>query len=462
MKKVVILFLVVGNINAQSIQKADDIYNRARELYSSNLDSSLFLTNQSLKLYQELNDESKIARSHHLLGAILYIKDSLRYSLEHYMAAMDINERLGVNNKILIENVGHIFFKVKHYQKAIEYYTKAIGKSEKDDIDFIVKVHKQIGSTYQEMGRFVESLNHYKQALKLKDTTNLSNELGALYNELGIVHKDLGNYHEALRFYDSSLKVKQALSDTLGFAYTYHNAGKVYELQGYIDKATELYKLALDIKIKFNSKTTHSSLNNLGKIFIQSNQLDSALVYLERAEQIKYGSLAKEPLKTTCNLLAELWSLKGDQMAQFKYITLHTKVSNELAEAQKVSELLRQEQLHDLVKIEQDFLALRNQVNQNKLKISLLTVIVTLIAIALISFFVYFKYLQKKAKLNYIGDQTKHVAKMAVKMQEPLEKLDEINSKKVNYQDTHPEDPEEKKRFLRKLVDALNQIIKVN
>ena len=135
---------------------------------------------------------------------------------------------------------------------------------------------------------------------------------------LGLIEEANGNFRNAIEHYHQAIVIKEQaeLSDDL--AHTYHKIGQVYRFLQLYDKSLEFHYKALDInRLHQPGFGEATSCHFIGSLFQDMEQADSALIYLSRAWQIHsqqdaIPSKAHSWQIATLTGLAEVFTITGD------------------------------------------------------------------------------------------------------------------------------------------------------
>lgn len=124
------------------------------------------------------------------------------------------NER--PNAALRLEKIGNAYFSMGQYEKAIEYYEKALASDLKtygsDHPDVATNWNSQ-GMVYFSMGHYERAVKHYDNALALtfKTDRNEHIDVGMEWNRLALEYNKLGKSKKALECYEKALKIFEAL-----------------------------------------------------------------------------------------------------------------------------------------------------------------------------------------------------------------------------------------------------------
>lgn len=154
-------------------------------------------------------------------------------------------------------NIGYVLKEKKEYEKAFDYYWKALeiyNNHEEIDSLKLATVYNNIGAAYDFMGKDSLALVYSKKAFNIKKSIIKEDNLDIAlsYNNLGAIYEKKGDYKTALEYHNESLKIKKKLlGDTHELiSLSYSNIGAVYMNSMVLDKAIEYYKKALAIRRK--------------------------------------------------------------------------------------------------------------------------------------------------------------------------------------------------------------------
>jgi CHAT domain-containing protein/Tfp pilus assembly protein PilF len=183
----------------------------------------------------------------------------------------------------LREEAGNLNGALEGYLVALDFFKQNGDKA------FEEAVLQRIGKVYHILGRYVDALDYFQQALMI-DRVVLHDRRGesdALHN-IGAVYDDQGRYAEALDSYQQALLITQELGDREGQGVTLNNIGMVYHHQGRYTEALDYYQRTLEIVEKVGSLTEQATtLNNIGAIYRDQGDYIKALDYYQRALQIQ-------------------------------------------------------------------------------------------------------------------------------------------------------------------------------
>lgn len=161
----------------------NDNYNKAIEIYRKLLDKTLILNRDiDYKLVGNLIDSYNE-------------KKNYEKSLE--LIEMFLNDKKVKNINIsAYYNAGNTFLNIEDYQKAIEYYNRALSLKESADVFF----NKAL--CLREVARYKNSLKFFLKAESLEQNPSLK---GKVQNSIGHTYYLLKEYDKALEYFNKSI-----------------------------------------------------------------------------------------------------------------------------------------------------------------------------------------------------------------------------------------------------------------
>lgn len=137
------------------------------------------------------------------------------------------------------------------------------------------------------------------------------------YYYLGRVNSDLQDALQAQEYYLKALEIGEDSKNYALLIKIYNNLGTLYAYQDINDMALPMYKKVLSyLEIEPDSVKTAFALRNIARIYTQTQQLDSAIVYYKQAVQYSNEKMRGAILIDLGNLYYE----KGDYNKAKKYM----------------------------------------------------------------------------------------------------------------------------------------------
>ncbi len=268
--------------------KINHLIDLSFELKDSNPDTSLLLCSQALetlKNIENLQDFFKQffkCRILNSFGTIYFLKSNYTKSLDYYLKALAINDKLEQSAKkiytvkLLIQksttlsNIGVLYDDQGDYQKALVYYFKALKLVEPygDNAEIAYKLGN-IGVAYKNIAFntpnniqyrlkkdtfYIKALDYYFRALKLEEKLGNKDNMATWNGDIGEVYFELGDYNKALDYYFKALKLDKEIDNKNVYGTWLFCIGALYTEQG---KYSEAYNYL------YNSLSVSNSLGSM-------------------------------------------------------------------------------------------------------------------------------------------------------------------------------------------------------
>ena len=160
-------------------------------------------------------------------------KGNYQKALEFFSKAIDIYKR----DPAAFYNRGIANEELENYQEAIEDYKKSLTM---DGLMYTANTHNNIGFSYLQLEDFDNALLHLNKAISIK-----SNE-GSYYNNRGNVYINQEKWEKALKDFETAkgkyLKKKEKMDE-----YFYYDIGYIHYNLGSYQKAIDNYDKAIEI-----------------------------------------------------------------------------------------------------------------------------------------------------------------------------------------------------------------------
>jgi len=184
--------------------------------------------------------------------------------------------------------LGIEYFFRSNYDKALEYYFKALKIAEETgDEETVSECHSEIGIVYKNQGKYDLALEQNRKALDYARFSGDSSWAAVCYANQGTIYLKKGYFNLALNNYLTALKTFEKLEQKRRMGACYLNVGKIYAGQGDDDQAMKYYRLALANALKTgNNMSIADSYMSMGKVWLNRKQAKTSRLYLDSAMSV--------------------------------------------------------------------------------------------------------------------------------------------------------------------------------
>ncbi|MGV0997462.1 tetratricopeptide repeat protein [Empedobacter falsenii] len=295
------------------LKKSDDFI-------KSNLDSALYYSKRADILIHKMPESIEKIGVYKMLGNIYLAKGNYATSLDYYMKAISINDKLLVkspknhtfikNNIELIFLYGNVDQQQGNFNKALQHYTEATNLLNNQDVInpkevnyFHLKIINNTASIYIKQRNFKKGIVLLEKALKINETYNNKTLNASIYNNIGICHLEEKEYAIAIYYYKQALKIRQELNDKRGIAQCYNNLGKCYALIKNYTQSKSYFTNALTIGREIgNIESIVNSLESLSSLYYTTNNYKESLDYFSEMVKIKDSLFNEQSLRNVAQI----------------------------------------------------------------------------------------------------------------------------------------------------------------
>jgi tetratricopeptide (TPR) repeat protein len=135
------------------------------------------------------------------------------------------------NNYLAYNSLGVAYYSLGRYQETIESCKQAIKIK-----PGYTQAHYNLGLAYSRLGRWQEAVESNKQAVRIKPN------YAEAHNDLGVTYGNLGRWQDAIEEYQQTIKIKPDYADA------HYNLGIAYGKLGRSQEAIDAYRQAIRIK----------------------------------------------------------------------------------------------------------------------------------------------------------------------------------------------------------------------
>jgi len=289
-------------------------YEKARELFETQRE-------------EEKEKEGEHANTAYNLGNVYFIELDFSKALKAYLDAV----RLAPDNSTYLNVAGYSFYTLAQYDKAIEYYERALKTNLKifgEEHPEVARNWNNLGLAWNAKGEYDKAIEYYEKALKsdLKTFGEDHPNVATRWNNLGGAWMEKGEYDKAIEYYERALKtnLKTFGEDHPNVAISWNNLGGAWGAKGEYDKAIEYYERALKTNLKIFGEEhpeVARNWNNLGSAWKAKGEYDKAIEYYEKAlkSDLKTFGEDHQNVARDWNNLGSAWKAKGEYDKAIEY-----------------------------------------------------------------------------------------------------------------------------------------------
>ncbi len=178
-------------------------------------------------------------------------------------------------------------YRAAHPDSAIHYGLKAYKLGQKLKRPDLARPLNFIGLAYNHKGNHLDAYDYFSSALSVAEDVQDSLQIAHACNNLGRLFMEQGLLSKSIKYLDRSKNIFDQLQDYPSLAYAYQSLAGYNMILKNTVAAEFNYLKAYEIRLKVdNSTELLSTIIQLGKFYMDNNQLDMALRYFHLGDSV--------------------------------------------------------------------------------------------------------------------------------------------------------------------------------
>lgn len=301
-----------------------------------------------------------------LLVQNLILRGNIQYYIGNYLEAtrfnlkaIEFDEKYGgsVNTTSIYSNIG-IYANVSgDYEKALEWYEKALNKIPEFPLSLEkAKILQNKGNSYIRINKLEEALEAFNQSLKISREVGNSNLEASVLHNIARVYEAKSDLLMTITFYQEALILREKAGLPFKKCITLISLGTIFIKTKQYHDAVKLLSEGLEIAENLQSKRiiieAHSNLAILNK---EQKKWEEAYSHLERVRTLEKEIAAEDAAQKTKLLInkyehdqaikqAEIFQLENEKLEQeaiFNKVQLES-LTTDMIQKNQVLSLVRQ------------------------------------------------------------------------------------------------------------------------
>lgn len=397
---ILLVFLLIAcdkeqNLTSKSID--DVVIQLQKKSQESEIDSSLFYLKKADTIIQSKTIVSDSLKSENdFLKGLYYINKGITdsASISLYKAIERIKDTVKNDRELLY------FYNAWDVHKSNNEFGEAIAISERfesllnrEDYSYRALAYYQLTNTYRKIGKYEEALkNADLQIEMIKKARDSSTLTSAIINKSQIQYKYFSDKQIAINTLEDLIK-NDSLLNLKAKNDLYAHYGYIQHIQGNYLKAKENYLRGLHFLEQrednaLKSKNIAVAYANLGEVFLDLKQYDSANYYLDKAITLDKDYIAESTLRNILKYkMRYVYETKSNIKEVQKYLDTLQKYQNTKYEKKYNSEL---KSLETTYKEKEAIQVQKQQAELEKANTQIQLLLVFIVSILLIGLGIYF------------------------------------------------------------------------
>lgn len=330
---IIVLIVLFSVSSAYSNDAFQTLYDSAKK------EQSVELAQDALNYAIDSGQDSLLGKSYYLLA--YYQKRKFMYydALNNYFLALNSYKDVNNTSRIIstLKSIGLIYTKGNFYERAISFYSDALGLAEKPKEILLLKY--QIAKANRAMGNFAKAKDLYHSLLTTYNTEDNEKIMANCYQELGVIAVEESNFQLAREYYSQSVEVftKEGKYKTLAYLRKMSSLAYIMIEEANYHQAQQILLEAARISdnASFNQTALVDIYANLADLYTRRNLTDSAVtMYEKRLEYDDLKNFDKDYLNTAHYLYSHYRTSDNTQKSDY-YHELTYQYGSELSDFQR-------------------------------------------------------------------------------------------------------------------------------
>ena len=365
------------------------------ERYLGNLDTSLNLVMESLRIHGTIDDEEGKAKAHMGASIILRHIENYELSLEHLKLAYAYfkRENNAVGTAKTANEIAHLYGRLASFEEAKSFYEVALQyPADQLPPATIATALRELAEIEVIASNFQKARSYATRAMAIYETLNAPEKKTAVFRIIGDSYQGEDNLNQAIYNYQASLDIANQLDNDLFRVKALLPVGNVYLKQD-LAKSERAFKTALTFSKDLKNKTYRlAALKGLREVYTATGQFQDALEFAEKELALTEQIQSENSDKLLEIAKAKLLSFKLEN--EVEALKEQTRLDElEIARKNNEIEISRKEQQIANLQLSKERYA----------KIMLSLIVIVLVTIALALYRSYVTSRRKNEKLHYLA-----------------------------------------------------------
>ena len=393
--------------------------------YQNKLDQSIQLYDEALVIAMKHSIDKDIGLLNHQKGYVYQVTNDFKNAAICYELALVAFKSTNDLKKVAstYNNLGIIWYKGAQFERAVEYFIRALETKETILPDGNTLGSKgevaasltNIGGLYWKLGNNTQALKYFERALGLNNELNNAKGILIVSSNLGVLHNTIHEYEKALYYYNLALGICDQLNDQKQKAVVLMGIGNVFKNKEDFKKALEYFIKAQTIgELQQDDNILSKIHKNIAGSYIGLNAFDKA----EREFFIALGFAARlnnsDLIQEIYTSLSDNYAKTGDFQSAYLYALKSLQLTDSISQINNQTSLAEMQTRYETEKKEKEIILLSqenviNELNLNNQEITLkrqrnliIAILLGILLFLLLAYLLFNRYKLRQEKLKMV------------------------------------------------------------
>ena len=268
-------------------------------------------------LKKAIDLDKKLTNAYYLLSTTFLYENRLDETMGILAPLLKEQSQNNFTSKeigITYYKIGDVYFEMKDYDKAVEYFSKSSKIADAIDNKKVnVYALASLALSFTEKGEFEKALFYNNRTLKVARELDSPRWLNFSYLSFGSYYSLMGDFEMALDYHKRLLNNAQNSKNKWNLSFAYELIGETYEKMDKSDMALKHYNQSLNLSIEMNNQINIAqNYKNIGKIFYNTTNYDKALKNFHMALNTANTFNNEKLIDEIKSLIGNAYYAKGD------------------------------------------------------------------------------------------------------------------------------------------------------
>lgn len=191
----------------------------------------------------------------------------------------------------IVENASTIFRQQGRLTPVIELFLSAISylekekKPSKEQVEMLLQLYIPLGASHEELGMWNRAMEYYMKALDLAEEQDLDNYKAMIYNNIGAIHYNKTEPAKAEKYVMQALEINKRLNNKKELFNNYNNLAGIYFNKSNFDRALDCALRAIQLLDDEKDPYLYYFMqSNIASLYLSKKDYLLAFSYLKNAK----------------------------------------------------------------------------------------------------------------------------------------------------------------------------------
>ena len=250
-------------------------------------DSTIYFSNQALRLGEQLNLSRGLARPMNFLGVAYNYKGERVKAFDAYSKALEMAnlQRDSVQIAHSNNNLGRLFYDQGILGRSYDYFVKARSIFiALNDSSGLAYTYQSLASLYKSQRDYTKAENNFLNAYHIRLALGNQRDIMSAQMYLGRQYLESHDIDKSIKYFQLADSVGRVINDEINLAEVKTFLAENYLAKGLLKDAEAMCKEGLEVIVrKHNTRMMPQAYNTLGQIYLQKNDLVAAKRFFNMA-----------------------------------------------------------------------------------------------------------------------------------------------------------------------------------